>query len=364
MSPTTLITGGAGFIGCVLGHQLVAKGDSVVATDVLHPDVHPGRGRPVRLDPAVEFHPTDVRSRPAWDALLKIVAPDRIVHLAAETSTGRSLANASMHGSANVVGTTEMVDALARADVIPQHIVLASSRAVYGEGQWASEEGAFYPGPRTHLDLEAGRWDPTDRRGRAAHPVPSRADRTTPQPTNVYAATKLAQEHILGAWTAATGSDLSVLRFQNVYGPGQSLTNAYTGVVTLFARLAAAGEVLDVYEDGNIVRDLVYVDDVVQSLVAALERPPGGRRTVDVGSGSPTTILEIARWLAERQGAPDPQVSGRFRDGDVRAASTENGPAEAELGYRPAWDLDRGLEALADWVGEVTASGQPHPISS
>jgi dTDP-L-rhamnose 4-epimerase len=352
MSPTTLITGGAGFIGCALGHELVAKGDTVVAVDVLQPDVHPGSGRPKRLAPEVTLHPMDVRSGSAWDALLKVVSPDRIVHLAAETSTGRSLTNASVHASTNVVGTTEMLDALLRADAIPDHIVLSSSRAVYGEGEWESTEGPFYPDPRTHEDLESGKWDPTDRAGHAATPIPSRADRTTPHPTNVYAATKLAQENILGAWTAAKGADLSILRLQNVYGPGQSLTNSYTGVVTLFARTAAGGGTLDVYEDGNIVRDFVFVADVVQALVASLARPPRGRRTIDIGSGSATTILDVAQRLAERQGAPRPEITGRFRDGDVRAASTEIDLATTDLGYRPTWDLDMGLEALLDWIGE------------
>jgi len=226
-----------------------------------------------------------------------------------------------------------------------------------------SEEGPFYPDPRTHEDLEAGKWDPTDRLGHSATPIPSRADRTTPHPTNVYAATKLAQENILGAWTAATGADLSILRLQNVYGPGQSLTNSYTGVVTLFARTAAGGGTLDVYEDGNIVRDFVFIADIVQALVASLTRPTRGPRTIDIGSGSATTILDVAQRLADRQGAPRPEITGRFRRRDVRAASTEIDMATTDLGYRPAWDLDKGLEALLDWIGEES-NADPQVVSS
>lgn len=353
MAPTTLITGGAGFIGCALAARLLDDGDEVVVLDVLHPQVHPERCRPPRLPAAATLVPFDVTVASGWDALLRLVRPDRVVHLAAETGTGQSLTEASRHGRVNVVGTTELVDALHRADTVPAHIVLTSSRAVYGEGRWRSAGGVeFSPGPRTHAQLATGRFEPTGPDGGPATPLPSRAGHTPPAPTSVYGATKLAQEHVLEAWTAATGVPLSVLRLQNVYGPGQSVTNAYTGVVTFFARAARAGERLEVYEDGAIVRDFVYVEDVTDALVAALARPPAGRHLLDVGSGAPTTIAALATRLAERLGAPEPVVTGRFRDGDVRAASCDIGPAGEELGYRPRWELGAGLDALLAWMDE------------
>jgi dTDP-L-rhamnose 4-epimerase len=138
---------------------------------------------------------------------------------------------------------------------------------------------------------------------------------------------------------------------QNVYGPGQSLTNSYTGVLTFFARVALAGDPIDVYEDGAIVRDFVYVGDVVAALVAAVARPPAdGRRTVDIGSGEPTTIGEVADLIADLRGAPDPVVSGRYRDGDVRAASADITAAEADLGYAPQTKLRDGVSQLLDWA--------------
>lgn len=353
MSTSVLITGGAGFIGCALAGRLVAAGDRVTALDVLHPQVHLRRGRPRRLPEQVELVPGDVTVPSSWDALLKLAAPDRIVHLAAETGTGQSFTQASRHGRVNVVGTTEMLDALLRADAVPAQIVLASSRAVYGEGEWIAANGEmFVPGVRTHQDLTAGRWDPLGPDGAPGVPRPSRADRTMPRPTSVYGATKLAQEHILAAWVAATGTDLSILRLQNVYGPGQSVTNSYTGVVTLLARTAMSGGQTEVYEDGRIVRDFVYVDDVVDALVASLDRPTDGRGVLDIGSGVATTIHELATNLATRLGAPAPVVSGRFRDGDVRAASTDIAPAGAQLGYRPRWVLRDGLDALLEWIEE------------
>jgi len=346
-----LVTGGAGFIGCALARRLLAGDHDVVAMDALHPQVHAGRGRPGLLPADVELLVADVTSEVDWAGIARLHRPDVVVHLAAETGTGQSLTEASRHARVNVVGTARMIDALLAAGEPPAHIVLASSRAVYGDGQWVDEAGeVFYAPARRHDDLAAGRWDPASPSGLTARALPSAAGRTEPRPTNVYAATKLAQEHILESWTAATGTALSVLRLQNVYGPGQSLTNSYTGVLALFARLAVANEPIDVYEDGEIVRDFVFIDDVADALALAVRRPPHGARVVDIGSGAPTTIVEVARRLATHAGGPEPRVSGRFRDGDVRAASCDVGPAGSMLGYRPAWDVDRGLAQLVEWV--------------
>lgn len=223
---------------------------------------------------------------------------------------------------------------------------------MYGEGSWESGSRIFYPPPRSHAQLVAGRWDPQGPAGEHAVPLPSRADRTEPRPTNVYAATKLAQEHLLAAWTSAHDTNLSVLRLQNVYGPGQSLTNSYTGIVALFARLARQGLALEVYEDGRIVRDFVYIDAVVDALFAAVQRPATQPRCLDIGSGQATTIHELANKIAAMCGAPEPTVVPKFRDGDVRAASCDIEPAINELGWRPERSLDDGLRALLDWIAE------------
>jgi dTDP-L-rhamnose 4-epimerase len=311
-----LVTGGAGFIGCRLARSLLDQGHAVTVVDVLHPQVHSAPGRPADLPAEAELLTADVTSATCWDGVLKVVSPDVVVNLAAETGTGQSLTEATRHGSVNVVGTTQMLDALFRAGSVPAHLLLASSRAVYGEGRWAADDGStFYPGVRTHDQLARAQWDPRSPTGEPARPLPSRAGATEPRPANVYAATKLAQEHVMAAWAAAMGSALSVLRLQNVYGPGQSLTNSYTGVMTLFARQALAGDTIDVYEDGNIVRDFVYVDDVVAAFVSAVASPPAGRRTVDIGSGTAATIADAATIIAKIAGAPAPEISGRFRDG-------------------------------------------------
>jgi dTDP-L-rhamnose 4-epimerase len=350
LSTSVLITGGAGFIGSALSRRLVEAGYDVAVMDVLHPQVH-GERPEIDLPPSARLFTGDVTHAPDCDAVLRLFRPSQIVHLAAETGTAQSLSESTRHGSVNVVGTTQLLDALGRSAQVPDQLVLASSRAVYGEGAWQYGSQIFYPQPRSHAQLVAGIWDPQGPTNDSAIQLPSRAGRTEPRPTNIYAATKLAQEHILAAWTAAHDTNLSVLRLQNVYGPGQSLTNSYTGIVALFARLAREQRTLEVYEDGRIVRDFVYIDDVVEALFAAVERPAAAPRCLDIGSGVPATIHELAQKIAVICDAPEPVVVGKFRDGDVRAARCDIEAATKELGWRPTWALEEGMRALLDWIG-------------
>jgi dTDP-L-rhamnose 4-epimerase len=350
-----LITGGAGFIGSALARRLVKAGYDVAVMDVLHPQVH-GEGKAIDLPPSVRLFTGDVTHAADCDAVLRLFQPAQIVHLAAETGTAQSLSEATRHGSVNVVGTTQLLDALSRAALVPDQLVLASSRAVYGEGAWQSGSELFYPPPRSHAQLLAGIWDPQGPTGESVVPLPSCAGRTEPRPTNIYAATKLAQEHILAAWTAAHDTKLSLLRLQNVYGPGQSLTNSYTGIVALFARLAREQRTLDVYEDGRILRDFVFIEDVVEALFAAIEGPAAENRCLDIGSGIPTTIHDLAQKIAAICGAPEPVVVAKFRDGDVRAARCDIESAKSELDWRPRWSLEDGLLALLGWIGEQAES--------
>lgn len=354
-STSVLITGGAGFIGSVLARHLVNFGYDVAVMDVLHPQVH-GDHAAINLPSSVQLFTGDVTHAADWDAVLRLFRPSQIVHLAAETGTAQSLSEATRHGSVNVVGTTQLLDGLSRAAHVPDQIVLASSRAVYGEGAWQYGSQIFYPPPRSHAQLLAGIWDPQGPTDDPGLPLPSCSSRTEPRPTNIYAATKLAQEHILAAWTAAHDTNLSVLRLQNVYGPGQSLTNSYTGIVALFARLALEQCTLEVYEDGRIVRDFVYIDDVVDALFAAIERPAAQPRCLDIGSGIPTTIHELARKLAAICDAPEPIVVGKFRDGDVRAARCDIEPATEELRWQPKSTLGGGLRDLLDWISDQPES--------
>jgi dTDP-L-rhamnose 4-epimerase len=228
----------------------------------------------------------------------------------------------------------------------PSQVLLTSSRAVYGEGEWQREDGSrWYPGQRSHAQLEGLQWDFPQARGLAA-----RADLTAPAPTSVYGATKLTQEHILSAWALSNGVPLSIFRLQNVYGPGQSLTNSYTGIVTLFSRLARRQETIPLYEDGEITRDFVYIDDVANAVAAGLRQPPADVRLLDVGSGVPTTIGDLAREMAKYHGAPEPVVVEKFRDGDVRHALADISATREALQWAPQVDVGTGVANLQVWV--------------
>lgn len=345
---TVLVTGGAGFIGTAMSAGLAAAFGRVVAFDSLHPQVHAEPVRPAELAPEVELVVGDVTDPAAWDRLLAEVRPDVVVHLAAETGTGQSLTESTRHAETNVVGTTQMLDALRRHDARPRRIVLSSSRAVYGEGAWRRADGTvFLPGQRTAEILERHEWDFP-----GAEPV-AMADATTrPAPVSVYGATKLAQEHIISAWAKSEGVEAVVLRLQNVYGPGQSLTNSYTGIMALFCRMAREGQSIPLYEDGAVRRDFVLVDDVARALLLAATAERPGADPVDIGSGEHQTIADAAQLIARYYGAPEPHVTSQYRQGDVRHAWADVSRAADVLGWSPAVSLEEGVARLAAWVDE------------
>jgi len=341
-----LVTGGAGFIGTAASAALADAFGRVVAVDNLHPQIHPSSERPAALDPRVELHVGDVTEREMWDGLLATVRPDVVVHLAAETGTGQSLAESNRHAMVNVVGTTQMLDALSRHEALPGRIVLSSSRAVYGEGAWRTAAGDIvYPAQRTRASLEGGQWDVPD-----ATPLPMAAATTVPAPVSVYGATKLAQEHVLRAWANSLGVAPVVLRLQNVYGPGQSLINPYTGIMSLFCRMAKAGRSIPLYEDGEVRRDFVLIDDVARAVVLAATSARPLTEPVDIGSGEDQTIALAATLIAEHYGAPAPHVTGQFRDGDVRHAWADVTRAAELLGWTPEVSLAEGVHRLATWI--------------
>ncbi|WP_421732402.1 NAD-dependent epimerase/dehydratase family protein [Cellulomonas sp.] len=347
-SATVLVTGGAGFIGAAISGGLADAFGRVVVVDNLHPQVHPTADRPVGLDPRADLRVGDVTMSATWDTVLADVHPDVVVHLAAETGTGQSLSEASRHAMVNVVGTTQMLDGLLRHQALPRRIVLTSSRAVYGEGAWKRQGGPlFYPGQRTNSILEAGQWDFPD-----SAPVAMAAEDVMPAPVSVYGATKLAQEHVLTSWAQSVDVEPVILRLQNVYGPGQSLINPYTGIMSLFCRLAKAGRSIPLYEDGAARRDFVLIDDVARAVVAGVMSAAPGAVPIDIGSGEQQTIARAAELIAARYGAPAPHVTGQFRQGDVRHAWADVSRAGEVLSWTPEFNLDAGVERLAAWIDD------------
>lgn len=353
MKDCILITGGAGFIGSAVSHLLRAEdARPIVAIDNLHPQVHPKQTRPDELHQDVKLIVADICETETWAEFMQEWRPSLVIHLAAETGTGQSLSEASRHTHVNVTGTARMLDAFAAAEHVPERIVLTSSRAVYGEGVWQMDSGElFQPGQRSKRMLDEGQWDFPN-----AKALPFRAEVTPPNPTSVYGATKLAQEHIINAWALSFGTDVGILRLQNVYGAGQSLDNPYTGIVSLFSRLAKAGKSIPLYEDGLMRRDFVYITDVARAVIAATKEHAAIGRVHDIGYGSPATIKDLADEVARHYGAPAPHVCGKYRNGDVRHAGCDVTPSMA-LGWSPEVTMAEGVERLCDWIDVRLAGG-------
>ena len=349
MASTCLMTGGAGFIGCALSAWLAKEFDRVVVVDNLHPQIHARPQRPVTLDSKCEIINGDITAFSVWETVLNQCSPDIVVHLAAETGTGQSLSEATRHGQTNVVGMTAMLDAMFRHRVLPKRIVLASSRAVYGEGAWLSTHGhLYYPGQRGSAQLARGAWDFD------GVPLAMDARKVKPAPVSVYGATKLAQENILSAWANAVGCEYVVLRLQNVFGPGQSLINSYTGIVSLFCQIARRKEVIPLYEDGLVRRDFVLIDDVASAFIRAITAKNISGEIFDIGSGFVTTLRQLGDAIAEIYRAPQPRITGKFRFGDVRHAFTDTSFAQSQLDWRPQVDLRAGLISLTRWIEAQT----------
>ena len=346
MKKCILVTGGAGFIGSALSKQLAHHDLPFVAFDNLHPQVHKTGSRPERLSERAELFVGDVCRVEDWERFLGEYEPVIVVHLAAETGTGQSLTESVRHAEVNVVGTAQMLDAFSRRSIKPERILLTSSRAVYGEGAWRRRDGTvFYPGQRDAAMLERGEWD-----FESATAMPFDARTTEARPTSIYGASKLAQEHVIATWCRSFHVPHVILRLQNVYGPGQSLNNPYTGIVPLFSRMARSGKSIPLYEDGAMLRDFVFIDDVAAAIRLAIDEPGVVGRVLDIGTGQSITIGDLAGWVAARYGAPAPHVSAQFRNGDVRHAACEPAVARELLGWHPATMAPEGVQLLCDWL--------------
>lgn len=348
-----LVTGGAGFIGSRLVRKLSNHGRMIWVIDNLNPQVHGTSAVPPIWDTNVTFTRTDIRDRAAVEAILQMAQPEVIYHLAAETGTSQSYYEMSRYCDVNVNGTAVLLESVRnRVHSCLRRIVLGGSRAVYGEGPYRRSNGAIQmASARDPADMRRGQFNV---RGRETddplEPVAASANCGV-APISVYASTKLMQEYLLKQGSADASWSPVILRFQNVYGPGQSLHNPYTGVLSIFCRQLLEGMTLNVYEDGEIRRDFVFVDDVVQSLYlsAKADVPPGA--TIDIGSGIATSLKTVATILIRLLNCPENRyrISGDFRVGDVRHALADISVAKELLSWKPATTLEDGLQQLLCW---------------
>ncbi|WP_375485053.1 NAD-dependent epimerase/dehydratase family protein [uncultured Jatrophihabitans sp.] len=334
-----LVTGGAGFIGAHVRAALAEDGHELRVLDSLRSDVH--REPPPPID---DLQIGDVRDPATVDRALAGV--DAVVHLAAKVGLGVDVHDLPDYADSNVHGTAALLAGMARADVVT--LVQASSMVVYGDGLGrCPEHGPVTPGARAEADLRAGRFEaPCPRCGRSLEPLLVGEDTPT-DPRNAYAVTKLAQEQLATAWSRSTGGAVTSLRLHNVYGPGLPRDTPYAGVAALFLSALRRGEAPQVYEDGGQRRDFVHVRDVAAAFAAAVAQPADGARALNVGSGTPRTIGDLAAALADALGGPDPVVTGRYRLGDVRHITADSARARESLGWAPAVRFADGTADLA-----------------
>lgn len=348
-----LITGGAGFIGSHLADELTAHGYAVRAFDNLTAQVHgPRRKRPAYLNPSVELIVGDVRDREAVREAL--VGMDAVFHLAARVGVGQSMYEIEKYTGANNIGTAVLLEELLKHPV--ERLIVASSMSIYGEGLYRTQGGiATPPLERTAEDLKRGHWEPKGRNGEVLAPMPTPEDKP-PVLASIYALSKYHQERMCLIFGGAYGTGTVALRFFNVFGSRQALSNPYTGVMAIFASRILNGNPPLIYEDGMQKRDFVDVRDVATACRLALETPQAASRVFNIGSGQPRTILSIAEKMTDLLGKKKivPQITRKYRLGDIRHCFADISLAGQILGYAPRVSFDAGLIELASWLEKQT----------
>lgn len=357
MHKHVLVTGGAGFIGSHLADELLAHGYRVRALDNLSPQVHGGEAlRPDYLDEGVELIHGDVREPDTVRRALEGI--DAVFHLAAAVGVGQSMYQIAQYTSLNNLGTAVLLEAIveqSKRDPISR-LVVASSMSIYGEGLYQDPDGNLSAGLERSVDqLREHEWEVRNNRQQVLTPIPTPESK---QPTlaSVYALSKYDQERMCLMVGRAYAIPTVAMRFFNVFGTRQALSNPYTGVLAIFASRLLNGRPPMIFEDGRQQRDFVHVKDIAQACRLALEVPDAANRVFNVGSGRPRSVLEVAQKMARVMGREhiEPQITSKYRVGDIRHCFADIRLACRVLGYEPRVDFEQGLEELAGWLeGQV-----------
>lgn len=352
-----LITGGAGFIGSTLCLQLIQKGYNVTVLDNLHPQIHgqhPERSSPLyqSIKDKVKFIHGDVSNKADW---VKALSNQHIVvHFAAETGTGQSMYEVERYTNVNVGGTAILLDYLTNQPHTIEKVIVASSRAIYGEGKYFSEKynKNYYPGGRDEGDLQKGIFElrnPEDKDEFLT--VCATDEQSRIQPNSIYGLTKYHQEQAIMICCKSLQIPCVAFRYQNVYGPGQSLTNPYTGILSIFSNRIKQHKNINIFEDGKESRDFVYIDDVVQATLSGIENAQADFHSFNVGTGIATSVLEVATTLMNCYDIPvELEISGQYRKGDIRHNFADIHRIKSILGFEPKVSFKEGIRKFCDWV--------------
>jgi dTDP-L-rhamnose 4-epimerase len=349
-----LILGGAGFIGSRTAHRLLEQGCTVRILDSFDPQIHgeslAGSATLKSVWDHAEVQAGDVRDAAAVERALKGI--DTVLYFAAGTGTGQSMYQIRQYSDINVTGAAVLAEQLIRLKGQIGRVVISSSRAVYGEGAYrCAEHGRVYPQNRAVAALEAGSFNPVC--PRCAGPLVELASEESDpvQPTSIYGITKYAQEQVVLNLCGALGISAVALRYQNVFGPGQSLKNPYTGILSIFSQLLLQNRPINVFEDGLATRDFVFIDDVAEFNVRAVREAVTGCEILNVGTGCRQTLLDVVNALAGAYGrTPEFAVSGQFRVGDIRHAAASQTRLRQVLGEHRFVEFKEGISKFAHWV--------------
>jgi dTDP-L-rhamnose 4-epimerase len=353
MSKRILITGGAGFIGSHLADELLEHGYKVRAYDCLSEHVHgPVRERPSYLNRDVELVVGDLSDR--WKLRSALKGVDVVYHLAAKVGVGQSMYEIEGYTATNNLGSAILLEELLKNPV--ERLVVASSMSIYGEGMYENAAGDRVPGKdRSIAQLQRKEWELQDREGNPLRPVPT-PETKAPALASVYALSKYDQERMCLIFGRAYRIPTVALRFFNVYGPRQSLSNPYTGVLAIFASALLKDRPVTIYEDGNQQRDFVHVTDIARACRLAMESPNAADNVFNIGSGRAFTVRQVADQIAAVLGKEDlePVINQKYRVGDIRHCFADISLASALLGYKPQVKFDEGIAALAEWLSRET----------